>query len=579
MTVDTNREFSWGRDDVKRVKATSKQAFLTQILLCGTFVYLSYDSAPITLVILCTGAWIGLTAYRLYLSVKTATQSLQRQRNSLLHTNLALGIVIGISVFSFPFLTVAERIVFTIFCSASISRSVSSFADRLMFSYLAAPPLLMMVIHWAIIPIPNQSVWVQVLIAVLTLFFLALLTSESQSFNELFGESNRIKVEQRKTNAQLNKALHQARRANDSKTRFLASASHDLRQPIHTLTLLTAALTMQRLDDQATRISEHLESAVTSLAKQLDSLLDISKLDAGLVQKSIEHFDLVVMLERLYHEYMLPCESKGIQLSFYHQEESALIHNDRTLLERVIRNILSNAVRYTEKGKVTIELSKSNRVWQISISDTGVGIDAQEHNRVFEEFYQIGNPQRDQRRGLGLGLAIVRRLSEILDLDIELKSEPAKGTVFKIIFSELKAAPEVSISPDTKPQENSADVSGLRILCIDDEKDIRDALTILLSEMGCVVEASHSTEGALLLAKESRPDIVLADLRLEQEDTGLHAIDQIRDLYPDMPALLVSGDTNPDVLNQTAAAEIELLHKPVHADMLRSAINRTVRRE
>ena len=316
-----------------------------------------------------------------------------------------------------------------------------------------------------------------------------------------------------------------------------------------------------------------MNEALQDLASELDSLLDISKLDAGVIKVVRSAFDVSRLLERLAHPYRADLAGSGVSLST-ELDPDLIAETDRLLLERILRNLIDNAVKYTDKGEIRLVARRQGAGIRIAISDTGPGIPVEEQDRVFEEFYQIGNRERDRRKGLGLGLSIVRRLVDMLGVEMRLESAMTKGTRFELELPLRATGGEVE-------GETTTDVSaiaGLSILVVDDEASVRLGMKTLLEGLDCRVTLAASTAEAVDSLGGHRPDIVLADMRLRGDDNGLAAIRAVHARYPGVPALLISGDTAPDRLRDAAAAGVPMLHKPVPADVLRRSISEATRR-
>lgn len=369
---------------------------------------------------------------------------------------------------------------------------------------------------------------------------------------------------------QLQIALAQAEAADRAKTRFLASASHDLRQPIHALSLFTATLGMRPLDERSAQIVEKMESAVQALSYQMDALLDISKLDAGIVTVRNEPLRLRPFLQRLQEELAATAHSRSITQIIECSEE-ARANIDIALLERVVRNLLSNAIVHNQNCTVLLKVVKQEENWQLTVRDTGSGIPMQEQGRVFEEFYQLQNPERDRGKGLGLGLAIVYRLVRLLDLDMQFESTLGSGTEFRLRLPGSEAVPQVK----DQPTPRGTLLRDLSVLVVDDETAVREGMQVLLEAMGCKVITADSTDSALAVAGGERPDLALVDFRLRGDDSGLITIERLRQVHAGLPAIIISGDTAPGRLREAQAAGVSLLSKPVQVGPLREAIAAT----
>jgi two-component system, sensor histidine kinase len=372
----------------------------------------------------------------------------------------------------------------------------------------------------------------------------------------------------------------QAEAANVSKSRFLAAASHDLRQPIHTLGLFVAAAKHPTTAQEHALIIDRIESAVGSLAALFDSLLDISRLDAGILQAQIKIVALRPILQKLATEYGLEANAKNLKFRF--RCPDIAVRTDPLLLERMIRNLVSNALRYTNTGGVLVGSRRRGTHLRIEVWDTGIGIAPDKQGEVFEEFYQIGNAERDRRRGVGLGLAIVKRIAALLQHPIWLISRLGSGSRFGI---DVPIAPIHGQEADLTNRIADDDESvllGTVIVAIDDEADILAALELLLKQWGCVVFSADC--GAQAQDKLQRagviPDFILSDYRLRNDETGVGAIQALRATYGDaIPALLVTGDTAVERLRDAAASGLDVLHKPVNADQLKQALIKLLRPE
>lgn len=484
------------------------------------------------------------------------------------------GITHSLSVGFFPFLSDFERALQSMFLIGLCAGAVSTTAGYTpAFLAYILPTLGSLAVRWGFSD-PTTRSWLESAAAVLFVFLGLVLTALARDAFRLFRESFDIRLQQVELNERLRNALEEAESASRAKTRFLAAASHDLRQPIHGLRLFTAVLSMRALDERSRAVVKDMDGALEVLSSELDSLLDISKHDAGLVRAAKQATELRPVLERVCQTFAAEALAKGLELvmSCPHGLHA---NTDARLLERVLRNLVQNAIKYTAAGSVALRASASADAIEIAIADTGSGIPESEHGRVFEEFYQLANPERDHTKGLGLGLAIVKRLADLLDIHIELISAPGAGTTFVLTLERVDVPGEAA--PQQTPQP-AVSLEGLRVLVVDDEAPVRAATQELLEALGCRVSAATGTEQAVTAARTDRPDIVLADFRLRGGDNGIGVVIAIRALYPGLPALIVSGDTAPERLREADAAQLTLLHKPLSGEALKTAIAATVRR-
>jgi signal transduction histidine kinase len=397
---------------------------------------------------------------------------------------------------------------------------------------------------------------------------------------ESFGiryENERLIEELERERAAVALARDRAEEADRAKSRFLAAASHDLRQPLHALSLYAAALTLRASAGGSGQIAGNIREAVESLSKLVDSLLDISKLDAGAIHPEIQLVDVGTLVERIGQDFAPVAQAKGLELRAATAE--ALAHTDPMLLERIVRNLVDNAIKYTAHGTVALTVESSGRDACIAVRDTGQGIPAAERERIFEEFYQIGNPERDRARGLGLGLAIVRRLARLLGCEIELRTAPGAGSTFTVRMPLARVAgPTGEIRPIAGDAAaiaaDGAALRGRHVLVLDDEPAVRTSMRALLGAWGCRATVCSGLAEAerILDGRPSAIDVIVADLRLRANESGIETVRALRARMGEVPALLVTGDTAPERLREASASGLPLLHKPVFADALRNAM-------
>jgi signal transduction histidine kinase len=369
-----------------------------------------------------------------------------------------------------------------------------------------------------------------------------------------------------------NAALAQADAA---KSRFLAAASHDLRQPIHALGLqlahLRACLTPLAHDDERRATTERMDRALGALTTMFDTLLDISRMDAGVVSPRVNTVALPPLLGRLAEEFAVAARAKGLRLALRVPARAATA-SDPALLESLLRNLVSNAVKYTQRGGVLIALRPHGTRWALQVWDTGPGIAEDDRQRVFEEFHQLDNPARDRARGLGLGLAIARRLSVLLDHPLQLRSRVGRGSCFAVALPRATADAETAAPPAAESASRA-----LRVAVIEDDVEVRDSLAALLRRWGHHVLAGADADAVLAAAgaRTAALDAVIADFRLgDAARTGDVQARQVQAaLGPRAAVLIVSGDTAPERLRALSTSGLSWLSKPVQAARLRSWLN------
>ena len=484
--------------------------------------------------------------------------------------SLANGMVFSASLVAAPHLSDFQRMVQTIVLLGLCAGAVATTAGhRVVFQVFLWPVTVANALAWGLFHQAGDHRWLDWVLAVLIVFFGLILTGLARDTYRVFAESVLIRLQQNKSNQQLRQALSQAESAMAAKTRFLASASHDLRQPMHTLSLFGAALDKRPMDDEGRVIVTQMNLALQSLSSQMDALLDISKLDANVVPVNNQVFALQPWLARLQREFQPAALRKQLLLRLDCPPE-ACVESDPVLLERVVRNLIDNAIKYTMRGEVAIEVNRGQdeEVWRLSVRDTGMGIPEHEQQRIFEEFYQVGNPERDRAKGLGLGLSIVTRLVDLLDLHLGLRSAPGHGSSFML---NVTAADIAQVLPGATPQHGPR-LPPMRVLVIDDEEPVRIAMHALLTAHGCQVLLAGSTREGLLKSMGQQPDLLLTDFRLRGGEDGISAVRSLRSAFPGLPALIVSGDTAPERLREAHEAGLTLLHKPVTEELLINAM-------
>jgi signal transduction histidine kinase len=384
-------------------------------------------------------------------------------------------------------------------------------------------------------------------------------------------ENEQLVEQLQRQNALAEQARARAEEASRSKSLFFAAANHDLRQPLHSLGLFATALRNGSAGRSSQVLVDQILQCTESLEQLFDNLLDISKLDAGQVEVKREIVPVDTVFDRLRRTFAATAEEKGLRLSV--RRSKAVLVTDPTLLFRVLSNLVANALRYTESGGVVVACRKRNGTACIEVWDTGIGIPAEQHERIFEEFYQLNNPSRDRSRGLGLGLATVRRIVQLLDHPLRLRSVVGKGSRF-VIEAPFADPTRVRSAPATVEQKMPNLIGGKLVLVIDDEESVRLGMQSLLESWGCKCITAMDSDEALRNVDGRSPDFIIADLRLRGESTGIDAIRDLRaKLGESIPAVLISGDTATEQLRKVSAAGLTMMHKPLKAVRLRAMLN------
>jgi signal transduction histidine kinase len=360
--------------------------------------------------------------------------------------------------------------------------------------------------------------------------------------------------------------------ANLAKSRFLAVASHDLRQPLHALGLFAAQLHAPTDATERAYIVGRIETALGDMNELFNDLLDISKLDAGILSPNRTEFPLKHLFERIETNFAGPARQKGLLLRVV--PSAAWVRSDAILLERILLNLVSNAIRYTAQGRVIVGCRRRGDMLRIEICDTGPGIPEDQQRNVFGEFYQLPGVGRDRHGGLGLGLAIVDRLCRLLDHPVELTSTVGKGSRFAVVVPsavvQARAAPAAQILADA--------ASGKLIVVIDDDTMVLEGMRGLLRGWGCKVVTAGSEKAAMAGLGEQRPDLIISDYRIGDGFTGIDVIERLRVAFgPTIPAFLISGDIAAERLREARASGYHLLHKPVQPMALRAMLSQLLK--
>lgn len=353
-------------------------------------------------------------------------------------------------------------------------------------------------------------------------------------------------------------AQREAELANTAKSKFLAAASHDLRQPIHAQGLFLDVLSRSELTAYQRELLSSARAASEASSEMLNTLLDFSRIEAGVINPQIQPFLLQTLLNKIENEFAPQADAKGL---VYRSRETCLaVQSDPMLVELILRNLVSNAIRYTEQGGVLVACRRHGTKAVLEVWDTGVGIEPAHQKEVFREFHQLGNPERDARKGLGLGLAISDGLARTLSHGLSLVSTPLRGSVFRLT---LPIASTVFASEPSATLCKTRTLNA-RVMVIDDDETVRSAMLHLLRNWGCECKAAESVEAALSMTQIFVPDVVVSDYRLREQRTGAEAIAALRaKLGSALPALLITGDTAPERLREAQASGIPLLHKPL----------------
>lgn len=365
-----------------------------------------------------------------------------------------------------------------------------------------------------------------------------------------------------------------AERANQAKSRFFAAASHDLRQPLHALSLFVAALKARNHQTEAQTLIDNIEASTAAMELLFNSLLDISRLDAGTIEVHPVHFSLQQMLLDLDHQFGALAAEKQLRLRF--RPCDVTLYSDPLLIERILVNLIANAIRYTDDGGVLVACRRRGRMMRLSVIDTGRGIPPDQQESVFHEFVQLHNPARDRSKGLGLGLAIVSRLGRLLGHRVDLRSRPDHGSMFSI---DVPCGDTQRIQPSTVASPPGPIPDDALVLLVDDESAILRGMAELFDNWNIDLVTAHSAEEAVqwLDSLARVPDVIVSDYRLPDDTDGIEVITRLRQKYGrDIPAILVTGDTAPDTILRISRAGFPLLHKPLRPAKLRALLTHLI---
>ena len=575
-------------DDEKVVQAFIRESFIElflsqnkraqwSLMVAAAFIFMTWrDSAGWPL----PAAWLlAVIAYAVW-RLRSSEAILRAHDGPHATRNVGLlmgggGVLMALSVLGFgPMNDLTQAAITIILLTVSTGSVISTAGYRNVFLAYAAPMLLPLAAGWALSPDEEAGAATHLGIGVLILLFLAFLVSVAKQQARVFEDSCRIRFAEKRLNAQLQIALANESEAHRAKTQFLAAASHDLRQPIHSMNVLVAALSMRDLDERSRKIADLLGTVNQTLATQLDSLLDISRLDAGTVQPARSH----QRLDRLVADHFQLLEpgatGKGLRCHL-HAGEALPVWTDPALLLRIISNLTDNAVKYNRPGgEVTVRAWREGDHACLQVRDSGIGIAQEEQSKVFREFYQVDNVERDRTKGLGLGLSIVQRLSALLDVQVRMSSAHGQGTevTLRMPLALEASKPKHTSLADGPAPHSPQGLQGLRVLVVDDDPQVRQSMELLLNEVGCHVHLASGTPQACDVARSQPLDVLLSDLRLQAGDDGLQVLQAVRSIQPGLRAALITGDTGPDRLRQAQSAGVPLLHKPVTLDTLRGVL-------
>jgi signal transduction histidine kinase/CheY-like chemotaxis protein len=383
-------------------------------------------------------------------------------------------------------------------------------------------------------------------------------------------------------------AKARAETADKQKSEFFAAASHDLRQPLHVMMLLSSALKSHVADEEGEALVGKMQTALGSLSTMFEKMFDVARIDAQRIDYRAQALPLAALWSRLDNEFSVLCESKGLRWVLVPSTD--WVHTDPHVLERILRNLLNNAVRYTVAGEVRLRARARGPYVVCQVWDTGVGVQRQHKHRIFEDYFQASNDARRSGEGLGLGLAVVRRLSLLGPTPVSLRSRPGRGSCFSVRVprliptgaggAALNLSPEATRqTPARVPAKSAAPTGRGVIVLVDDEPDVLDSASLVLRQQGWKVAAATTPDGALDAVIEMQasgevpegemPMALISDHRLGLSINGLEALRNLRYEFGDeLPAFLLTGEATPGLAQEAQASGVQLLHKPLQAERL-----------
>ncbi|XQW84506.1 hybrid sensor histidine kinase/response regulator [Thalassotalea piscium] len=575
MKIFTNEIYS--DDELLLIESEHRKAYLklfkstlfVQALFPLILCYVFYSLISNQLLFGWLSAILLITLIRGYVTFgwykpEFSTDNVQRFETISLFLSLLAGCLWGVTVLIMDFNQYPEASVFLniiVFGLTAGSVGIGSYWLGYFLVYNISVISIYILVYMAGLPQPYYLLAISLSLFLMFMVQIALVFHRGNAQNIWLIKRNEKLAE----NLELKK--EEAENFASSRTRFLASASHDLRQPLQALNFFLSALDVELTSEKSRSLFLKLEKCAEGMNELLNAILDLSKLDAQIVTLNQEACCMNSLLDKLKQQFQMQADRKGIQLLF--QPCSQYVYSDNILLQRILSNLISNAVNYTQTGKVEILISHNDTLL-IEVRDTGPGLTAKEQEQIFEEFYQLNNPERDKKKGLGLGLSIVERLCQLMHIPINLTSEKGKGSCFSLNLptcgAPVKQKELVQLAPQTL-------IKNKKILIIDDEISIRESLTELLLQWQCQVMSAESADEACEMLEQNHyvPELIIADYRLRENKTGVDAINRVKGLLKkeEIPAIIISGDTEPARLREVTSSGYEFLHKPVKPAHLR----------
>jgi signal transduction histidine kinase/CheY-like chemotaxis protein len=419
-------------------------------------------------------------------------------------------------------------------------------------------------------------------LGIVLVFFAGAILLYATHYSDVFRDIVMARVDQQRLAQNVARQKEAVEEASATRTRFFAAASHDLRQPLHAIGLLAHGLTDAAISDaDRDQMARHIIGNVEALNDLLSQVLDLSRIEGGVTQVMPQHFLITEMLARIDLQFRPVAAAKGLALRIAPTVDTA--YTDPVLIERIIANLVSNAIRYTEHGSVWIGVRRGDSRGHcfIEVRDSGIGIAAIDHERVFEEFFQVPIPSSSARPGHGLGLSTVKRLTRLLGEELTLRSSPGRGTTIRVSVRTGDAS--LVATRLAVPLDVSTFIEGRCVLCVDDDSANLDALDALLTRWGCSARGCRDELAAVRAISEGFvPDVLLCDYRADRHQVGIEALQAVREAMRrrghDEPAcVMITGDQVSPEVSQLAANGVPVLHKPVTPTRLRRTLDSVLR--
>lgn len=572
-TLDEQMQGKIHAEQIQMMHSSIPMLLFINLIIGFAISYGFSDIVPMSNIKLCLGLLVLMVVIRaivyFYYKDKFDTQHLRPFKLSIIIGSAVAGIIWGaMGILYFPLQDQTYQ--FFLLMSLFAMTGGSAFTYSLYLpGYFAYVPSILLPITVQFFMFGDK---LHNTLGIVSAVFLLVLTAFNIKINKNFKASLALRFENMLLVDQLKQQKNEAERADNAKSKFLAAASHDLRQPLYSLSLFTSVLDESANDAKTRKIVDQINMSVDALKSLFDALLDISKLDAGAVKVQKMSFPIQATINRLANAFDLQASEKGLVINW--PTCPYYVISEADLLEQILRNYLENAIRYTESGEITVKCEVNGSIMTISVSDTGIGIPQDELKDIFVEFHQLGNTQRDRKKGLGLGLAIVDRTAKLLGHVISVDSTIGVGSTFSIQIQQVERDID-SLHPPVNTKADTLSESSMLIAVVDDEESIREGMFQLLQlwKYEVVVAASADALITKLESLERKPDLLITDFRLANEMTGADVISILNTKFEQsIPVLIITGDTDQNRLQKMNTGKWQVLHKPVPAVKLRAFI-------